>query len=70
MKTGPDALRTAENVFGSTKQENRTRCHRYRQKNSGAQNIKSGPDALRTVEKVSGSARHENGTRRPRYSRK
>jgi hypothetical protein len=31
-KTGPDALRTAENVFESAKHENGTRRRRYRQK--------------------------------------
>jgi hypothetical protein len=32
MKTGPDALRTAENVSGSAKHENRTQRPRYRLK--------------------------------------
>jgi hypothetical protein len=30
MKTGPDAVGTAENGSGSAKHDNRTRCRRYR----------------------------------------
>jgi hypothetical protein len=32
MKTGPDALRTAENLSGSAKLENGTRRRQYRRK--------------------------------------
>jgi hypothetical protein len=63
MKTGPDALRTAENVSGSAKHENESGRPRYRRTrireptpseppktSPGAQNIKTGPDALGTAE--------------------
>jgi hypothetical protein len=71
MKTGPDALGTAENDSGRAKHENRTRRPRYREKTSpGAKNMKTGPDALGTAENESGRVKHESGTRRPRYRRK
>jgi hypothetical protein len=47
MKTGPDAVGTAENESGSAKHENGT-----------AQNLKMGPDALGTVKNGSGSAKY------------
>jgi hypothetical protein len=71
MKTGPDALGTAENDSGRTKYENGTRRPLYREKMSpGAKNLKTGPDALCTAENESGRVKHESGTRRPRYRRK
>jgi hypothetical protein len=81
MKTGPDALGTSENEFGSLKHEKGTRRPRYRRKRDltpsvpskmspGAQNLKTGPDTLGTPEIESGSAKHVNGTRRTWHRRK
>jgi hypothetical protein len=70
MKTGPDALRIAENVSLSARDENGTRRRRYRRKLVRAlKNMKTGPDAPGIAENESRSAQHENGTRRPRYHR-
>jgi hypothetical protein len=46
MITGPDAVRTIENEFGSAKNDN----------------MIIGPDAFRTPENESGSAKKENGS--------
>jgi hypothetical protein len=71
MKTGPDALGTAEKESGGVKQEISTRRHLYRRKMSlGAQNMKKGPDALGTPKNMSGSEKYENEVGRPRYRRK
>jgi hypothetical protein len=83
MKTGPDALGTAENESERAKHENGTRHPRYRGKrlweptpsiplkiSSSAQNMKTGPDALRTAKNESHRAKHEDGTGRPRDRRK
>jgi hypothetical protein len=71
MKMGPDVLRTAENVSGSAKHENKTRRPRYHQKLVlGEQNMKTGHDALGTAENMSRSRKHEDGIRWPRYRRK
>jgi hypothetical protein len=76
MKRGPDAHRTAENVFGRTKHENGTRRPWYpdavgtAKTIPGAQKMKTGPDGLGTAENESGQEKQENGTRRPRYRRK
>jgi hypothetical protein len=67
IKTGPDALGTAENDSKSAQHENGSRRPRYLPKSSlGAQNIKTRPDALGIPENESGSAKHESGTRRHR----
>jgi rRNA processing protein Gar1 len=58
VKTGRDALGTAENEYGSAKHENE----------SGR--AKRVSDALYTAENEFGRSKHENGTRRPRYRRK
>jgi hypothetical protein len=50
MKTGPDAIGTAEKESGRAKHEN------------GTQNIKKGADALGSAENESGRAKDENGT--------
>jgi hypothetical protein len=65
MKTGPNALGTAEKESGSAKHDNGTRSVRTKT-GSGAQNMKTGPDALSTAENEFGSAKHENRTRRAR----
>jgi hypothetical protein len=70
MKTGPDAIGTAENESGRAKHENGTRRPRAPKMSPGAQNMKTGPDALGTAKNESGNAKHENGTQRPRYRRK
>jgi hypothetical protein len=71
MKTGPDALGTAENESGRAKQENGYATPPVTPKTSpGAQNKKTTPDAFCTAENESRSAKHENGTRRHRYRRK
>jgi hypothetical protein len=44
MKTGPDALGTAENLSGSAKHEKCTRHPRTAETSSGAQNMKTGLD--------------------------
>jgi hypothetical protein len=76
MKTGPDALGTAENESGVAKDENGTRRLRYLRKRVRKQNMKTGRpktslcaqemktghDALGTPENESGSIKHENGT--------
>jgi hypothetical protein len=81
MKTGLDALDTAENESGSAKHENGTQRPRYRLKcdwerktwkrdptpSVQPKNVKKEPDALGTAENESGSAKREKGTRRPRY---
>jgi hypothetical protein len=64
MKTGPDAISTTENVFGSPKHEKTPMIPS--KMCSGARNITTGPDALGTAENESGCAKHENGTRRSR----
>jgi hypothetical protein len=56
MKTGADALGTAESVLPKT-------CPR-------AQNMKTGPEALGTAENESGHAKNENETLHPPYRRK
>jgi hypothetical protein len=59
MKTGPDALGTAENEFGRAKHENGTRLPRYRRKRVGDRKTrKTGPDALGTAEKTSMAAQY------------
>jgi hypothetical protein len=66
MKTGLEALGTAENDSGSTKHEigpGRDRTPSILSKmSSGAQNMKTGPDALGTAENESESGKYENGT--------
>jgi hypothetical protein len=69
MKTGNDALNTAENETGGAKHENGTPSELLKMI-QGPQNMKTGPDALGTVENESRSAKHENETRRTRYRRK
>jgi hypothetical protein len=72
MKTGLDALDTAENESGSAKHQNGTQYPlAVRPKmSSGVQNMKTVADALGTTENESGRAKHENGTRRPQNRRK
>jgi hypothetical protein len=71
MKTGPDALGTAENESKHAKLENGDLTPSEPPKMSkGAQNKKMGPDALRTAENESGNAKHENETHCPRDRRK
>jgi hypothetical protein len=73
MKTGPDALDTAENMSGSAKHENGTRlvfsCT-TRNESENEKNMKTGVDALGTAEKESGREKHENMTRCILYRRK
>jgi hypothetical protein len=71
MKTGPDALGTAENESMSANQENMTQRASYRQKRvRKCKTSKTGPDALGTAENEYGGAKHVNGSRRPRYREK
>jgi hypothetical protein len=73
MKTGPDALGTAENESGRARHENENRRPRYRRKrdsthlvppktSTGVQNMKTGHDALGAAENESVRAKNENGT--------
>jgi hypothetical protein len=68
MKTGADALGTAEIEYGHAKHENGSRRPRYRRKwdltpsVTGTQNMKTRIDALGTAENESGTVKHENGT--------
>jgi hypothetical protein len=72
MKTGPDAVGTAENESGNAKYENGTCRPRDRRNETtlgaqnketcpGTQNMKTGPDALGTAENEFERAKHENG---------
>jgi hypothetical protein len=71
IKTGQDALGTAENESGRTKKRKREPTPSVPSKTSlGAQNMKTSDDALTTVEKESWCAKLDNGTRRPRYRTK
>jgi hypothetical protein len=70
MKTGVDALRTAENKSVRAKHENGDQRPRYRRNGPCAQNKKMGADAVGTDENESWRAKHENGTQLPRYRRK
>jgi hypothetical protein len=71
MKTGPDALGTAENESGCENMKAGPDALGTAKKMSpGAQNMKTGPDALSTAENDSGSAKREKGTRRPRHPQK
>jgi hypothetical protein len=71
VKTGRDALGTAENEFGSAKLENGIRRPWYRRKRVRARKKENmGPDAPNIVENESVSAKCENSTRLPRYHRK
>jgi hypothetical protein len=66
MKTGPDALRTAETSPGAQKTRKPDRTPPVPLKVSpGAQNMKTVHDALGTAENDYGCAKHENWTRRP-----
>jgi hypothetical protein len=67
MKTGPDALSTAEKESGPAKLENGTRRPWYPDAVGTAKTI---PGALCTAENEFGQEKQENGTRRPRYRRK
>jgi hypothetical protein len=68
MKTGPDALDTAQNRSGWAKHEKREPAPSLPSKMSpGAQNMQTGLDVLSTVENESWSGKYENGTERPRY---
>jgi hypothetical protein len=63
MKTGPDALGTAENEFGSKKTKKRDPTHLVQPKMSlSAHNMKKGPDALGTAENESERTKYEKGT--------
>jgi hypothetical protein len=63
IKTGPDALVTAENESVSTKHENWTPTPLVPTKMiPGAQNKKTGHDAHGTAENDFGSVKLENGT--------
>jgi hypothetical protein len=62
LKTGPDALGTAENESGR-KTLKLDRIPSVPPKTSpGAQNMEMGPDALGTAENESERAKHENET--------
>jgi hypothetical protein len=65
MKTGPDALGTAENESGLAKRDPTPSI--LPKMSPGAQNMKTGPDTLDAAENESGSIKNENGTRRPQY---
>jgi hypothetical protein len=68
MKTGRDALDTAEYESERAKHENRYWTPPIPPKTSpGAQNMKTGSDALGTAENEFVSAKQEKGSRRPRY---
>jgi hypothetical protein len=63
LKTGPDALGTAENEFGRAKHKKTDPTPSVPQKMSAdAQNLKTRPDALSTAENECERAKHENGT--------
>jgi hypothetical protein len=69
MKTGPDALGTAENMYGSGKQENGKPGAQNKKRDltplvppktsPGTQNVSTGPDTLGTAENESGSAKRD-----------
>jgi hypothetical protein len=62
LKTGPDAVGTAEYEFGRVKHENETRRPRYRRKMSPrAQNMKTEPNALGSAKTSSGSQNMKSG---------
>jgi hypothetical protein len=62
LKTGPDALGTAEPESGCAKHVNWVSTPSVPPKrSSGTQNKKTGADALGTAENESGRAKHENG---------
>jgi hypothetical protein len=70
MKTGPDALSTAENMSGSEKMKTGSLSAQNvipPKASLSAQNVKTGHDALITGENESGHAKHEKGTLRPLY---
>jgi hypothetical protein len=62
MKTGPDALGTAENESERQKPKREPTPSIPPKKSLGAQNLK--------VRNDSRSTKHENGTRHPRFCRK
>jgi hypothetical protein len=66
IKTGPEALGTAENETRSPKHEKGADTIGTAETSQGAQKKKTGPDALGTAENMSGSEKHGNGTRRSR----
>jgi hypothetical protein len=70
MKTGPYALRIAENESGRKTRKRDTTPSVPPKTSPGAQNLKTGPDALSTAENESRHAKHDYGTRRPRYRQK
>jgi hypothetical protein len=71
MKTGPNALATAEKRVWVRKTLKRDPTPSLPSKMSpGTQNMKTEPNALGTAENKFGSAKHENGIGRPRYCRK
>jgi hypothetical protein len=83
MKTGLDALVTAEKESGRAILKNGSRQPRYCQnmkttadvvdsaeKESWHSKLETGPDALDTVKNESGNANHENGTKRTRHRKK
>jgi hypothetical protein len=60
MKTGPDAVGTAENLSERTKYENGTKRPRYNRKLVFAQNMKTGTGALGTAGNESERVKYEN----------
>jgi hypothetical protein len=70
MKTVPDALVTAENHYGSAKQEKWTSTSVPPKMSPGAQNMKTGPDALGTAKNMPDCEKQENGIGHTRFRRK
>jgi hypothetical protein len=70
MKSGPDALGTAENEYGDAKHENGPDTLCTAENGPRSEIMKTGPDAVDTAENEFGRAKQENGSRRPRYRRK
>jgi hypothetical protein len=71
MKTGPDALGTAENEFGSAKLENGTRRPLHHRKCVLERKTRKLELMSYVHPKMSSGAQNmKNGTRHPRYHRK
>jgi hypothetical protein len=70
MKTGSDALVTAEKESGRNTKKREPTASVLSKMSPGVQNMKTTANVIDFAEKVSWRSKLENGTRRPRYRKK